>query len=104
MSNTHRAAFAAITIALLPAVSRAERPEHTAARACAEAFVTTLGSAGKPAPRLKGTNFYGIDDMLGAPSEITLYAVDPHSGVTVARASCELSPAGKIVSLKAMPL
>lgn len=104
MSNTHRAAFAAITIALLPAVSHAERPEHTAARACAEAFVASLGSPGKPAPRLKGTQFYGIDDMLGTPSEITLYAVDPHSGVTVARASCELSPTGKIVSLKPMPL
>ena len=104
MSNTHRAAFAAITIALLPAVSRAERPEHTAARACAEAFVATLASPGKAAPRLKGTNFYGIDDLLGTPSEITMYAVDPHSGATVARASCELSAGGKVISLQAIPL
>ena len=104
MSNTNRAAMAATIIALLPAVSMAARPETTAARACAEAFVATLATPEKPAPKLKATSFYGIDDLLGAPSEISLTAVNPHTGATVARASCELSAVGKVLSITAVPL
>ena len=104
MSNTNRAAMAATIIALLPAVSMAARPETTAARACAEAFVATLATPEKPAPKLAATNFYGLDNLLGAPSEIALTAVNPHTGVTVARASCELSAVGKVLSITAVPL
>ena len=104
MSNRKSAALAAITIALLPGVSRAARPETTAARACAEAFVATLATAEKPAPKLAATSFYGIDDLLGAPSEIALTAVNPRTGRAVARASCELSAMGKVLSITAVPL
>lgn len=104
MSNTNRAAITAITLALLPAVSLASRPETNAAHACAEAFVASLGTAGTPAPRLKGARFYGIDDLLGAPSEISLTAVNPRTGATVARGSCALSATGKVLSVSAEPL
>ena len=104
MSNRNRAALAAITIALLPAVSLAARPEKMAARACAEAFVATLATPEKPAPRLAGANFYGIDNLLGSPSEIALTAVNPRTGITVARASCGLSATGKVLSITAVPL
>lgn len=104
MSNRNSAAIAAITIALFPSVSLAARPETTAARACAEAFVATLAMPEKPAPRLKATSFYGIDDLLGAPSEIALTAVNTRTGLVVARASCELSAVGKVLSITAVPL
>jgi hypothetical protein len=112
MSNTNRAALAAITttlvitlpIALLPAVSLAARPENKAARACAEAFVATLATPGKPAPRLKGMSFYGIDDLLGAPTEIALTAFNPQTRAPVARATCVLSATGKVMSITAVPL
>jgi hypothetical protein len=104
MSNTHRAAIAAITVALLPAVSLAARADTHAAHACAEAFVASLGTADRPAPRLKGARFYGIEDLLGAPSEITLTAVNPRTGATVARGSCALSATGKVLSVSAEPL
>jgi hypothetical protein len=104
MSNTNRAALAAITIALLPAVSLAARPEAKAARACADAFVATLATADKPAPRLKGANFYGIDNLLGEPSEIELTAINPQTRAPVARATCALSATGKVLSITAVPL
>ena len=104
MSNTHHAAIAAITLALVPAVSLAARPETNAAHACAEAFVASLATPASPAPRLKGARFYGIDDLLGAPSEITLTAVNPHTGATVARGTCALSATGKVMSVTANPL
>jgi hypothetical protein len=104
MSNTHHAAFAAIALALLPAVSLAARPDTNAAHACAEAFVASIRPAGSPAPKLKSARFYGIDDLLGAPSEISLTAVNPRTGATVARGSCALSATGKVLSISAVPL
>jgi len=104
MSNFHRAALAATTIALLPAVSLAARADQRAAHSCAEAFIASLATPDKPAPALKATNFYGIENLLGSPSEIELTAVNPHTGLTVARASCELSATGKVLSITAVPL
>ncbi len=112
MSNRNKAALAAIAttltialpIALLPAVSLAARPEARAAHACAEAFVATLATSEKPAPKLKGASFFGIDNLLGAPSEIELTAVNPQTRVPVARATCALSATGKVLSITAVPL
>jgi hypothetical protein len=53
---------------------------------------------------LKSARFYGIDDLLGAPSEISLTAVNPRTGATVARGSCALSATGKVLSISAVPL
>jgi hypothetical protein len=75
MSNRKSAAVAALAIALAPALSKAARPERTAAQACAEAFIASLATPEKPAPRLKATTFYGIDDLLSEPSELHLTAV-----------------------------
>jgi len=104
MSNRKNTTLAAIAIALVPAVSMAERPENKAAQTCVEAFVATLASSGNPAPRLKAAKYYGINDLLGMPTQIELTAVNPRTGLAVARASCELSAAGKMLSLKAVPL
>ena len=104
MSHTNRAVIAAITLTLLPAVTLASRPDANAAHACAEAFVASLGTPERPAPRLKGARFYGIDDLLGAPSEIALTAVNPRTGAMVARGSCALSANGKVLSVSAEPL
>jgi hypothetical protein len=104
MSNRKNTTLAALAIALVPAVSMAERPETKAAQTCVEAFVATLATSGNSAPRLKAAKYYGINDLLGAPSLIELTAVNPRTGLAVARASCELSATGKMLSLKAVPL
>jgi len=104
MSNILRAALAASIITLLPAVSLAARADQRAAHSCAEAFIASLATPEKPAPALKAANFYGIENLLGSPSEIELTAVNPHTGQTVARAACELSASGKVLSITAVPL
>jgi len=104
MSHTNRATIAAVTLALLPAIAPAATPEANAANACAAAFVASLGTPEKPAPRLKGTRFYGIDDLLGTPSEIALTVFNSRTGATVARGSCALSATGKVLSITAAPL
>lgn len=104
MNNRHRTTLAAVALACLPVVSMAARPETRAANGCAEAFIASLATPEKPAPKLKAANFYGIDDLLGAPSEIALTAYNPRTGRAVARASCELSATGKVLSITAVPL
>ena len=104
MSNRKSAALAALAITLLPTLSQAARPERTAAQACAEAFIASLATPEKPAPSLKGARFYGIDDMLGEPSELQLTAVSTRTREPIARATCMLSAAGKVLSISAEPL
>ncbi|HVN98448.1 MAG TPA: hypothetical protein VMT49_00255 [Steroidobacteraceae bacterium] len=104
MSNVKHAALAALSIALLPAASLAAGPGAMAAHACAEAFVAGLATPEKPAPKIKAASFYGIDDLLGSPSQLELTAYNPRTGQAVARASCELSATGKVLAVKAVPL
>jgi len=104
MSNRKTAAVAATLISLAPALSQAARPERAAAQACAEAFIASLATPAKPAPRLKATSFYGIDDLLGEPSELQLTAVSARTREPIARATCTLSAAGKVLAISAEPL
>ncbi len=103
MSNRKSAALAALSIALAPALSHAARPEVSAAQACAEAFIASLATPEKPAPRLKATTFYGIDALLGEPSELHLTAISTRTREPIARATCSLSAAGKVLSISAEP-
>jgi hypothetical protein len=104
MSNRKSAALAVIAISLVPALSHAARPEMTAAQACAEAFIASLATPEKPAPRLKATSFTGISDMLGEPSELQMTAVSTRTNEPIARATCALSSTGKVLRISAEPL
>ena len=104
MSNRKSAALAALALSLAPVLSQAARPERTAAQACAEAFIASLATPEKPAPMLKATSFYGIDDLLSEPSELQMTAVSTRTREPIARATCMLSAAGKVLSISAEPL
>lgn len=104
MSNRKSLVLSVVAISLVPALSQAARPEASAAQACAEAFIASLATPGKPPPRLKATSFYGIDNMLGEPSELHLTAVSTRTSEPIARATCTLSASGKVVSITAEPL
>jgi hypothetical protein len=104
MSNRKSAALAAMAITLVPALSQAARPERNAAQACAEAFLASLATPEKPAPRLKAANFYGIDDLLSEPSELQMTAFSTRTRQPIARATCALSASGKVLSISAEPL
>ena len=103
MSTKNSAALAALAISLVPALSQAANRATEAAQACAQAFVATLATPTKVAPTLSATHFYGIDTMLGEPSELELTAVNPRTKLTVARATCQLSARGDVLSIKAIP-
>ncbi|MDE2252393.1 MAG: hypothetical protein KGL25_13415 [Gammaproteobacteria bacterium] len=104
MSYTMIPALALGAIALSPELSQAARPEQSAAQACAEAFIASLATPEKPAPRLKATTFYGIDQLLEEPSELYLTAVSTRTHAPIAKATCTLSVRGKVLSIAAEPL
>jgi len=104
MSNRKSAALAALTFSLAPVLCQAARPERSAAQACAEAFIASLATPEKPAPRLKATSFYGIDNLLSEPSELQMTAVSTRTREPIARATCALSASGKVLSISVEPL
>lgn len=95
---------AAVALSATPMLCSAGNASRAVAEACAQAFVATLASPGKPAPALKGTRIVDMGPNLGSASEVQMTATSTRSHMAVARATCLVGADGTVQSITAVPL
>jgi hypothetical protein len=103
-----KAALAVVTIAAFsPAISNAS-PERTSAKACANAFASSIAAPGAGAAAYKlafhGTTGSILADFYPSDFTFTLEARDPKSGLPIARAVCSTNYHGVVTAISAVPL
>jgi hypothetical protein len=103
-----KVALAVVTIATLsPTVSNAS-PERISAKACANAFATSIAAPGASAPAyrlaFRGTTGSALADFYPSDFTFTLEARDPKTGLPFARAVCSTDHRGIVTTISAVPL
>jgi hypothetical protein len=108
MTTCNFAASILTASALLPLLAHAS-VETKSAAACAQAMASTMAASSTEVPKYR---FRYVEDS--SPSAMSYFygqaltfdvqAKDPKSGVTIARATCEIGRDGNVAKLSALPL
>ncbi len=97
----------AAVAALAPVISNAS-PERASAKACANAFATSIASPGTATPAYKlayrGPVAGSLADFYPAEYTFTLEAHDPKTGVAIARARCSTNAHGVVTAIASVPM
>jgi hypothetical protein len=95
------ATLAALALATAPTPSRAADASHTALDACVKVLVTQLGERYGKVPTVRETRYPQSGYGTGTNLEFTLLVADTRAADrTVARASCTVTPTGRVLWLE----